>query len=67
VPHPLALSNNSGAIGMKAGDRFVYLIDGRRGIADEFLHNGDAFVTFDDGSHETIKWNWMRPEVGDAP
>ena len=47
---------------MKSGDRIIYTIDGRRGIADEFLHDGDAFVSFDDGERETVKWNHLVPE-----
>ena len=61
--HPLALTGHrNGANGMKAGDRVIYTIDGRCGVADEFLHDGDAFVTFDDGSYETVKWNHLLPE-----
>lgn len=63
-PHPYAIvPNRSGAFSLSSGDRFVYDIDGRHGWADEFLHDGDAFVTFDDGTHATIKWNLMSPEV----
>lgn len=63
-PHPFALSENrrNGACGMHAGDRIIYTIDGRHGRADEFLHDGDAFVTFDDGSYQTVKWNHLRLE-----
>lgn len=62
-PHPHAIiPNRSGAFCLNSGDRFIYDIDGRCGWADEFLHDGDAFVTFDDGTHETIKWNLMSPE-----
>lgn len=62
-PHPHArVPNQSGAFGIKAGGRFVYDIDGRHGWVDEFLHGGDAFVTFDDGTHDTIKWSRMSPE-----
>lgn len=62
--HPLALRDHrNGANGMEAGDRIVYLIDGRHGVADEFLHDGDAFVTFDDGTYETVHWNHLRPET----
>lgn len=62
--HPSAFPNNrSGANGMKAGDRVVYRIDGRRGVADEFLPDGDAFVSFDDGKFETVKWNHLYPEA----
>jgi hypothetical protein len=61
--HPLAYAGNkSGACGMKSGDRVVYVIDGRHGVADEFLHDGDAFVTFDDGRFETVKWNHLVKE-----
>lgn len=61
--HPHAFPDNrSGANGMKAGDRVVYTIDGRRGVADEFLHDGDAFVTFDGGEFATVKWHHLRPE-----
>lgn len=63
-PHPLVAfpGHCNGALGMRAGDRFVYDLDGRRGWVDEFLSDGDAFVTFDDGTHATIKWNHMSPE-----
>lgn len=61
--HPFAFKDNrSGACGMKAGDRVTYSIDGRSGVADEFLHDGDAFVSFDDGKFETVKWNHLVPE-----
>lgn len=63
--HPLTFPDNrSGACGMMAGDRVTYTIDGRCGVADEFLHDGDAFVSFDDGTCETVKWNWLEPEPG---
>lgn len=66
-PHPFALrGHRNGALGIKAGDRFVYDVDGRHGWADEFLQDGDAFVTFDDGTHDTIKWNLMSPERKNA-
>lgn len=58
--HPLAIKNDNGANGMKSGDRIIYIIDGRTGVADEFLHDGDAFVTFDDGQCETVKWHHLR-------
>lgn len=62
-PHPAAWpGNRSGAFDLSSGDRFVYDIDGRHGWADEFLHDGEALVTFDDGEHATIKWNLMSPE-----
>lgn len=61
--HPFAVTGyRNGANGMKAGDRIVYSVDGRHGVADEFMHDGDAFVTFDDGTHVTVKWHNLRPE-----
>lgn len=63
MTHPLAFSETkSGANGMRSGDRVVYVIDGRHGIADEFLHDGDALVTFDDGKHEAVHWCHLMPE-----
>jgi hypothetical protein len=60
--HPLAYDQNkSGGNGMNAGDRVRYRIDGRTGIADEFLSDGDTFVTWDDGTFGTVKWNHLVP------
>jgi len=61
--HPLAIESRNGANGMKAGDRVIYTIDGRHGVADEFLHDGDCFITFDNGKHETVKWNHLKLEI----
>lgn len=65
-PHPYAFLHpsgyQSGAHNMRSGDRIVYDIDGRHGRADEFLHDGDAFVTFDDGTYATVKWNNLSLE-----
>jgi len=59
--HPFAQTDKrNGANGMKAGDHVRYLIDGRTGIADEFLHDGDCFITWDDGSFGTVKWNHLE-------
>lgn len=51
------------AFGMKAGDRVRYRIDGRTGVADEFLSDGDAFVVWDDDTIETVKWNHLEGAV----
>jgi N6-adenosine-specific RNA methylase IME4 len=45
---------------LMAGDRFVYF-DGRTGVANEFMQDGEADVIWDDGNHATIKWNHMYP------
>ena len=63
IIHPLAWpANSSGACGMHSGDWVVYDLDGRHCRLDEALHDGDAFVTFEDGSHETVHWNHLSPE-----
>ena len=62
MPHPLAWTgHHNGANGMMSGDRVRYAIDGREGVADEFLSDGEALVSFDDGSCETVKWHHLRP------
>lgn len=59
--HPLAIIDHAnGANGMRAGDRVRYILDGRTGVADEFLSDGDALITWDDGSHGIVKWNWLE-------
>lgn len=60
--HPLALpGNETGAKGMRAGARVTH-IDGRSGVADEFLPDGGAYVTFDDGFWEIVNWANLKPE-----
>lgn len=58
--HPHALPNKSGAFDMKAGDRVRSTIDGRTGIADEFTHDGDAYMVWDDGTFGMYKWNHLE-------
>jgi len=63
-PHPLALlGHHNGALGMKAGDRVVYRLDGRHGRADEFTSDGEAFITWDDGTYDIVKWKNLYPEA----
>lgn len=45
---------------MRVGDRVVYQIDGRHGVAEEFLQDGDACVRFDDGTSGTVKWRLLE-------
>jgi hypothetical protein len=64
--HPYAIGPNaepggSGAFDMQSGCRVIHL-DGRRGVADEFLSDGDALVSWDDGTFDTVRWNSIRPE-----
>lgn len=63
-PHPLALPGNksgwSNAFGdFKSGDRIKHK-DGRMGWLDEALTDGEAYVTWDTGSHETVLWLELR-------
>lgn len=53
---------NTGANGMKHGDRVRYKIDGRVGTAGEFMPDGDVDVNFDKGGWETVKWSNIEPE-----
>jgi hypothetical protein len=59
--HPFAIAGRNGACGMNAGDRVRCTIDGKTGVADEFLSDGDTFVTWDDGSFGTVKWKNLQP------
>lgn len=60
--HPLAFPGNKGGFydgfeeKVSEGDRVFYTIDRRIATLDEALHDGDAFITFEDGSHSTVKW-----------
>jgi len=62
VGHPYAISGSGGGFmdrtgeSVKEGDKVLYTTDGRKAILDEALHDGDAFVTFEDGSYGTVKW-----------
>jgi hypothetical protein len=59
--HPMALRHRSGAMGMQAGDRVRSKIDGRTGVADEFTHDGDTYMTWDDGTHGMYNWSNLEP------
>lgn len=64
--HPFALKTNSGGNSgawnaVRAGDHVIYLIDGRTGVLDECLHDGDAFISWDGGTFGTVKWHNLAP------
>ena len=66
MTHPLAFTGNKGGFidgnerKVVAGDRIEYRFENhRRGILVEALQGGDAFVTWDDGSHATVKWHHL--------
>lgn len=46
---------------MKAGDRVRHDPDGRSGVVDEFLSDGDAYITWDDGTFGIVKWSLLSP------
>jgi hypothetical protein len=66
MTHPFAIKGKSGGNSgawneVHSGERVIYLIDGRTGILDECLHDGDAFVSWDDGTFETVRWYNLAP------
>ncbi len=70
MTHPHAFPGNKGGFtdgnGRKVveGDRVEYRFENhRRGVLDEALHDGDAFVTWDDGSYATVKWHHLAKIV----
>jgi hypothetical protein len=71
--HPMARpGNNSGIMekpgvyALRAGDRIISQ-DGRRGVADEFLQDGEAYVSFDDGTCACVRWQQISRESGPPP
>lgn len=72
MTHPFAHPRNKSSfqdrngVQVKAGNRVIYVIDGRKGVIDEALRDGDAFVTFDlgdDGQYATVKWRHLVKEM----
>lgn len=63
LPHPHYKSGGTNRNGqqMQSGDRIRCMITGRTGIADEFLSDGDTFISWDDGSFGTAKWYNLEP------
>lgn len=61
--HPLCAfpNNQTGALGMNSGDRIRCASTGKTGIVDEFLPDGEALVSWDDGSFSTPKWSQIEP------
>ena len=57
MAHPLAHKYpRNGARDMMAGDRVRCKITGKTGVADEFLPDGEALVSWDDGTFGEPKW-----------
>ena len=66
--HPSAFKSNRSGFEdrngkqVKAGNTIIYSIDGRKGVLDEALQDGDAFVTWDDGRYGTVKWHHLAKD-----
>lgn len=65
-PHPYAIQHHPkfwecGAMDIRHGQEFIDTLDGRRGRLDEALSDGDAFVTWEDGTYGTAKWHRFVP------
>ncbi len=64
--HPHAFPDNKSGFEdqdgnmVEAGDQVIYMIDGRVAVLDEALHDGDAFVTFEEGYSATVKWRHLK-------
>ena len=66
--HPLAIKgisggNSGGWNEVHSGDHVICLTSGKTGVLDECLHDGDAFVTWDDGTFGTVKWHNLAPSA----
>ena len=47
-------------ITVRPGDRVEYRFGQRRGVLVDAMHDGDAWVNFDDGKGtETVKWHHL--------
>ncbi len=62
MPHPHSFPGNKNGFHdgfdekVEEGDKVFYTVDRRIATLDEALQDGDAFVTFEDGSYGTVKW-----------
>lgn len=51
---------------VKAGDRVIYVLDGReiaRGVLEDALQDGDAYIKWDDDKPRDCKWNHLYKDV----
>lgn len=67
MTHPMAFpggingGTNKHGQRMSAGDRVRNPFNGKTGIADEFLQDGDTYITYDDGIFDNVKWYHLEP------
>lgn len=66
--HPHAFPNESACETehgrFKSGQ--AVMVDGRPATLDEVLPDGEAFITFNDGTPATVKWNQLRASRANA-
>jgi hypothetical protein len=66
--HPLAwraMSGNGFDLGrgrFTGDDRIICTLNGKHGYMDEAMHDGDALVSYDDGTFDIVKWGHLRKE-----
>jgi len=67
MTHPMSFPNghnggtNKHGQQMKAGDRVRNPFNNKVGIANEFLQDGDTYITYDDGTFDNVKWYHLEP------
>lgn len=67
MSHPFAIvghrngGTNKFGQTMEAGCRVRNPFNGKVGVADEFLQDGDAYISYDDGTFDTVKWYHLEP------
>ncbi len=50
---------DANGLDVRAGDRVLYTINGRKGLLMEALQDGDAYVQWDDGLRGEVKWRHL--------
>ena len=54
-------------MGIKNGELCTYTLTGAHCRLDEALQDGDAFVTWADGTYGMVKWCRLVPFKGEGP
>lgn len=68
MTHPFAFTDhknggtNKHGQRMEAGCKVKNPFNGKTGIADEFLQDGDTYITYDDGTFDCVKWHHLEPD-----
>ena len=48
--------------GITSGNRIIHIPTGKSGWLDEATHDGDAFISLDDGTFKICKWKEVKKE-----